>query len=105
LAKQGAAKSSAGAKRASAKPAQKKNPKKTRRRALLKTGELAERSGLSRQVIYTYTTMKLLQPVSTNKAGHKLFDEAALVHLKLIQDLVALGYTLRDVRQIFFKER
>ncbi|RME76909.1 MAG: MerR family transcriptional regulator, partial [Planctomycetota bacterium] len=62
-------------------------------------------SGLSRQVIYNYATLGLLRPVSVNRAGHKLFDATALVRIQLIQNLVARGYTLRDIRQIFFRER
>ncbi len=94
----------AGARKAKRNAASSTRSGRHARPRLLKTGELAKRSGLSRQVIYTYTTMQLIRPVATNKAGHKLFDETALVHLRLIQNLVALGYTLRDIRQIFFKQ-
>ncbi|GIW73035.1 MAG: hypothetical protein KatS3mg102_2577 [Planctomycetota bacterium] len=76
-----------------------------RRRRLLTSGELAERSGLSRQVIYTYTTMGLLREAERSKAGHKLFEETALVRLRIIENLKERGYTLRDIKQIFFARR
>ena len=72
---------------------------------LLKTGDLVERTGLSRQVIYTYVTMGLIAEVERTDGGHKLFDEGAIVRIRLIQNLNEWGYTLRDIKQIFFNRR
>ena len=70
---------------------------------LLKTGELIRESGFSRQTIYTYMTMGLIKPQRTTSAGHSLFSKEIVKRLKLIHSLNESGYTLRDIRDIFFK--
>jgi len=72
---------------------------------LLKTGDVVELSGLSRQVIYQYQAIGLLKAVEVTPTGHRLYAESVLTHLKLIQNLVKSGYTLRAIKDIFFKDR
>lgn len=74
-----------------------------RGRRLYKTSEVVKKSGFSRQMIYMYTTMGLIAEVEKTPTGHKLFDESVFVKLKLIHNLHERGYTLRDIKQIFFK--
>jgi len=72
---------------------------------LLKAGELARRTGLTRQSLHQYVLLGLLTPVQTTKGGQRLFDEQAEERVELIRSLLACGYTLRDVRDIFFKQK
>ncbi len=72
-------------------------------RRLYKTADVVKRSGFSRQMIYMYTTMGLISEAAKTRTGHRLYDETVFVKLKLIHDLHACGYTLRDIKQIFFK--
>lgn len=72
---------------------------------LLKAGDLARLTGLTRQSLHQYVLLGLLEPVETTKGGQRLFTPEAEERIKLIRDLLASGYTLRDVRDIFFKER
>jgi len=72
---------------------------------LLKAGDLARRTGLTRQSLHQYVLLGLLEPVETTKGGQRLFTPAAEDRITLIRNLLASGYTLRDVRDIFFKER
>jgi len=74
------------------------------RKRLWKTGEVVRRSGFSRQVIYAYTTMGLLEEAQKTPSDHKLYDDSVFVRLKLIHDLHESGYTLRDIKQIFFSK-
>lgn len=107
----GARRRRAARKRGRARPAARppRGARSARRRrrpgALLKTGDLVERTGLSRQVIYTYVTMGLIQETERTAGGHKLFDESVLTHIKLIQNLNEHGYTLRDIKTIFFRRK
>ena len=71
----------------------------------LKAGELARRTGLTRQSLHQYVLLGLLQPVDMTKGGQRLFEPDAVDRVKLIRDLVACGYTLRDIRDTFFKAR
>jgi len=72
---------------------------------LVKAGELARRTGLTRQALHTYVQMGLLRPAETTRGGQRLFDEAAAGRVDLIRKLCASGYTLRDIREIFIRER
>lgn len=44
---------------------------------LVKAGELARRTGLTRQALHVYVQMGLLEPAGTTQGGQRLFDEAA----------------------------
>jgi DNA-binding transcriptional MerR regulator len=74
-------------------------------RCLLKAGELGRQTGLTRQSLHQYVLLGLLQPVDMTKGGQRLFEPDAVDRVKLIRDLVACGYTLRDIRDTFFKQR
>jgi len=72
---------------------------------LYKTSEVAKRSGLSKQAIYNYLNMNLIKEKDKTPAGRFLFDSKVFKRLKLIRKLNQSGYTLRDIRDIFFKVR
>ncbi len=67
----------------------------------MKTAELIERSGLTRQIIYEYMSFGLLIEAKRTEAGHRLFDERSVTEAKLIHQLSESGYTLRAIREIF----
>ncbi len=71
---------------------------------LYKTGEVLKRSGVSREVFYRYLTMGLIKPARTSAGGHHLFAESVFKHIELIQRLNASGYTLRDIKDTYFKD-
>ena len=71
---------------------------------LFKTGEVLKRSGVSREVFYRYLTMGLVKPAKTSAGGHNLFAETVFKHIELIQHLNATGYTLRDIKDTYFKD-
>ncbi|RMG09076.1 MAG: MerR family transcriptional regulator [Planctomycetota bacterium] len=68
---------------------------------LLTTGELMKRSGLSRQVLYQYTTMGLIREAAQTRAGYRLYPVETLRRLEIIRSLNEMGYTLRDIKEIF----
>ena len=78
-------------------------PRPDGERKLLKSGEVVKRSGVTRQTLYMYATMGLIEESKKTPTGHKLYDESIFQRLKLIHDLQDSGYTLRDIRDIFFK--
>ena len=71
---------------------------------LYKTGDVLKQSGISREVFYRYLTMGLIRPARTSAGGHNLFDEKVLTHLELIRSLNATGWTLRDIKDVYFKD-
>lgn len=73
---------------------------------LLTTGEVMRQSGLSRQVLYQYTSMGLIEEAATNEAGHRLYPGRVLRDLRIIRLLrETQGYTLREIKDIFFSRR
>jgi MerR family copper efflux transcriptional regulator len=71
---------------------------------LYRIGEVAEKAGVSRQVISTYCMLGLLAEVARTSGGQRLFDEATVRRIRLIQDLKH-RYTLREIREIFLRDR
>jgi DNA-binding transcriptional MerR regulator len=72
---------------------------------LLKTKEVLEATGITHQVLYRYVTMGLIEELATQESGHRLFPPETVAAVKLIQRLNLSGYTLRDIKDIFFKSR
>jgi DNA-binding transcriptional MerR regulator len=68
---------------------------------MLKTADLIEKSGLTRQMIYEYIGFGLLREAGRTEAGHRLFDEKSVAEARLIHELSESGYTLRAIREIF----
>jgi DNA-binding transcriptional MerR regulator len=71
---------------------------------LFKTGEVLRRTGFSRQSFYQYLTLGLIREARVTEGGHHLFDESVFKRLKIIKQLNRSGYTLRDIKEVFFKE-
>ena len=67
----------------------------------LKTSDLIEKSGLTRQIIYEYINLGLITEAKRTEAGHRLFDERSVTEAKLVHQLSESGYTLRAIREIF----
>ncbi len=72
---------------------------------LMKIGEVCRRSGLSRQMVSSYCMYGLVRETSRTPKGHRLFDEKVLRRLQLIRQLLDHGYTLREIREIFMRNR
>jgi DNA-binding transcriptional MerR regulator len=72
---------------------------------LLKAGALARLTGLTRQSLHQYVLLGLLTPIEQTRGGQRLFNEDAVARVKLIHDLCEAGYTLRDIRDTFFKHQ
>ncbi len=68
---------------------------------LLKTGGVLSKAGISRQVLYRYIQMDLIEPAEVTETGRNLFREVVFKQIARIQELNESGYTLRDIREIF----
>jgi len=71
---------------------------------LYRIGELAERAGVSRSLIGAYCMYGLLVEAERTPGGQRLFDESAVRRIGLIRSLKR-RYTLRQIREIFLRER
>ncbi len=70
---------------------------------LLKTKDVIERSGITRQMFYNYLNAGLIQPASVSESRHRLFDESVLKCIHAITILKEKGYTLREIKTTFRK--
>ena len=61
-------------------------------------------TGITHQVLYRYVTLGLIEPSRTTASGQRLFHPKVIGLIDLIHSLNDTGYTLRDIREIFFKE-
>jgi len=73
--------------------------------ALMRVGEVARRSGLSREVVNSYAMFGLICEVQRSPSGHRLFGPDVLQRLRMVGLLKRRGYTLRDIREIFLKDK
>ena len=71
------------------------------KKKLFKTGEVLKQAGITRQTLYTYTTLGLIEEADKTPTGHKLYAGSIFKRLKLIHDLQEHGYTLRDIHELF----
>jgi DNA-binding transcriptional MerR regulator len=74
-------------------------------RELLKAGDVARATGLTRQALHQYVGMGLLEPADVTKGGQRLYDASVVERVNLIRKLCAVGYTLQAVRDIYIKQR
>ncbi len=66
--------------------------------ALLKVGELADRTGKTNRALRFYEEMELLVPTSRTKGGFRLYDASAVVRIYWIDRLQELGFSLSEIR-------
>ena len=71
---------------------------------LLRPREVLEKASISHQVLYRYVTLGLVEPAGLTGTGQRLYHPNVLEMIKIIQDLNQTGYSLRDLKEIFFKD-
>ena len=70
---------------------------------MYKTGDFLRRAKISRQTLYTYLTMGLIEEADRTETGRHLFDDRALRRVEIIKELNAQGYPLREIKEIYFR--
>ena len=71
---------------------------------LLKTREVLERTGITHQVLYRYITLGLIEGADETRGGQRRFHPRVIALIEHIRGLNATGYSLRDIKDIFFKD-
>jgi len=66
----------------------------------MKIGDLATRSGLAASAIRFYESSGLLPPASRGPNGYRVYDEASVQRLLLIQTAQRLGFSLESLRSL-----
>lgn len=67
---------------------------------LMTVGELARRTGMSPKAIREFERMGLIYSAGRSEANYRLFDESAIWCVQVIDNLRALGLTIKQIRQL-----
>ncbi len=65
---------------------------------LVKTKDILDHGGISRQMFYTYLNIGLIRPAKILENGHRLFDKDIYRRLALIQILRDKDYALKEIK-------
>lgn len=65
----------------------------------------ARAAGVSKQTIEYYIMIDLIKPIRHKDRYGRFFDDKIVRRIKLIRELNDTGYTLRDIREIYIKNR
>ena len=72
---------------------------------MLKLSEAAEAAGVSVQTLEYYIMLGLITPITPPGTRRRFFDEPLVRRIRLIRQLNASGYTLREIREMWMKNR
>jgi DNA-binding transcriptional MerR regulator len=65
----------------------------------------AEASGVSKQTVEYYIMIGLIEPIRRGRSRSRYFDEGLVRRIRLIRRLNRSGYTLRDIKDTWLKDR
>ena len=71
----------------------------------MRISQAADAAGVSKQTVEYYIMLGLVVPVRTTDAKGRFFDDETIRRIKLIRRLNLSGYTLRDIRETYLKNR
>ena len=63
-------------------------------------GELARRTGMSPKAIREFERLGLIYSAGRSEANYRLFDESAIWCVQVIDNLRALGLTIKEIREL-----
>lgn len=63
-------------------------------------GEVAARSGLTPDTLRYYERLGLLSPAGRTSGGFRVYSQQTLERLRFIKQAQALGFTLREIRDL-----
>jgi MerR family transcriptional regulator, copper efflux regulator len=63
-------------------------------------GELARRTGMSPKAIREFEWLGLIYSAGRSEANYRLFDESAIWCVQVIDNLRALGLTIKEIREL-----
>lgn len=66
----------------------------------LRAGEVARAAGVNKETLRYYERRGLLGQPERSPGGHRLYDDAALVTLRVIKAAQRLGFTLEEVADL-----
>ncbi|MBK6535732.1 MAG: MerR family transcriptional regulator [Deltaproteobacteria bacterium] len=68
--------------------------------AMLRVGDLAQRTQKTVRALHLYEELGLLQPLERSKGGFRLYSDDAVLRVRWISRLQDLGFSLPDIREL-----
>lgn len=68
----------------------------------LRIGDIAVRSGITRDAIRFYERSGLLDQPGRTKSRHRIYDATTLERIRLVRQLQHCGLTIGDIKEILF---
>ena len=72
---------------------------------LMKISEAAKAAGVSTQTIEYYIMLGLVTPITQPGSRRRQFDADLIKRVRLIRELNECGYTLREIRTTWLRNR
>jgi len=68
----------------------------------LRIGDVAVRSGVTRDAIRLFERSGLLEEAGRTKSRHRLYDAGTLERIRLVRQLQNCGLTIGDIKEVIF---
>ena len=68
----------------------------------LRIGDVAVRSGVTRDAVRLYERSGLLEETGRTKSRHRLYDPSTLERIRLVRQLQNCGLTIGDIKEVLF---
>ena len=68
----------------------------------LRIGDVAVRSGVTRDAIRFYERSGLLEQPGRSKSRHRIYDVGTLDRIRLVRQLQNCGLTISDIKEVLF---
>ncbi len=72
---------------------------------LVRISAAAEAAGVSKQTVEYYILLGLIKPIRVPGKRSRYFDRELIRRIRLIRRLNKSGYTLRDIRETYLRNR
>ena len=67
---------------------------------MLKIGELAQRTGISRDALRFYEKHGLITPTARTDSGYRLYSKSDVLRIRFILSAKEVGFTLNEIHQL-----
>lgn len=79
--------------------------KKSSEESLMRISQAAREAGVSRQTLEYYLMLGLISPIRLGGKRGRFFDGKLIRRIRLIRELNQSGYTLRDIRETYLRDK
>lgn len=73
--------------------------------SLMRISQAARSAGVSKQTVEYYIMIGLVSPIRRRGTKGRFFDEEIVKRIRIIRRLNTSGYTLRSIRETYFRKR